>query len=173
MNLKCKIFYKLTQVLFTSHFFAEVFSSLKYYNTSLIPQHAVFGMIYLKALYSNFKNDFGDLLEVTDFSVLTWLALGAGLQLLSQAWLSSGLSYWLPLIYLIYRTARVSFDCCRIFNGTFTNIKFGRWSATLPESTDSSMTTATSDGGVMFLLGARINQLVFFFCFFIDVSGSS
>lgn len=117
-------------------------------------------MLSLRALYLNFKNDFGDLLEVTDFSIVTWLAFGAGLQLLSQSWLPSGLSYWLPLLYFIYRIAKVSIDCRRIFTGTFTNVVFGRTSATLPEPEDPSAVTATSDGVVMFLLGARINQLV-------------
>lgn len=120
-------------------------------------------MVSLWALYLNFKNDFGDLLEVTDFSIATWLAFGAALQLLSQSWLSSGLSYWLPLLYLIYRIARVSIDCRRIFTGTFTNVMFGRWSATLPEPEDPAAVTVTSDGVVMFLLGARINQFVSLF----------
>ena len=117
-------------------------------------------MASLRALYVNFKNDFGDLLEVTDFSIATWLAFGAGLQLLSQSWLPSGLSYWLPLGYLVYRIARASFDCSRIFTGTFTTVMSGRWSATLPDPEDPSAVTATSDGVVMFLLGARINQSV-------------
>lgn len=119
--------------------------------------------MFLRALYSNFKDDFGDLLEVTDFSIVTWLAIGAGLQLLSQSWLPAGLSYWLPLSYLVYRIARACIDSCRIFTSTFTNIKFGRWSATLPEPADPSAVTATSDGVVMFLLGARINQFVLLF----------
>ena len=114
----------------------------------------------LRALYLNFRQDYGNLLEVTDFSIKTWLAFGAGLQLLSQSWLPSNLSYWLPLLYLIYRIARVSIDCNRIFSGTFTNVKFGRWSATLLELDDPSAITAASDGVVMFLLGARINQFV-------------
>ena len=114
----------------------------------------------LRALYMNFHQDYGNLLEVTDFSIKTWLAFGAGLQLLSQSWLPYNLSYCLPLLYLIYRIARVSVDCSRIFSGTFTNVKFGRWSATLPEPEDLSTITATSDGIVMFLLGARINQFV-------------
>lgn len=117
-------------------------------------------MLYLRALYANFKNDYGDLLQVTDFSITTWLAFGATLQLLSQSWLSTRLSSWLPLLYLICRIARVSIDCSRIFSGTFTDLKFGRWSATLPEPEDPSAVTATSDGVVMFLLGARINQFV-------------
>lgn len=121
---------------------------------------AQFSMASLRALYLNFKNDFGDLLEVTDFSIATWLAFGAGLQLLSQSWLPSGLSYWLPLLYLMYRIARLYIDCRRIFTGTFTNVMFGRWSATLPEPEDPLAVTATSDGVVMFLLGARINQCV-------------
>lgn len=115
-------------------------------------------MTSFRALYLNFKNDFGDLLEVTDFSVVSWLAFGASLQLLSQYWLPSGLSYWLPLVYIVYRIARVSFDCSRIFTGTFTNVKFGRWTGTLAEPEDPSAVTATSDGVVMFLLGARINK---------------
>lgn len=124
---------------------------------------ASFSSMFLWALYSNFKDDFGDLLEVTDFSIATWLAIGAGLQLLSQSWLPSGLSYWLPLFYLIYRIARACIDCCRVFTGTFTSLRFGRWSATLPEPADPSAVTATSDGVVMFLLGARINQSVLLF----------
>lgn len=128
---------------------------------SIILKHAAqFAMTSLRALYVNFKNDYGDLLEVTDFSIATWLAFGACLQLLSQSWLPSGLSYWLPLTYVLYRIARVSIDCRRIFTGTFTNVVFGRWSATLPEPEDLSAVTATSDGVVMFLLGARINQFV-------------
>lgn len=117
-------------------------------------------MTSLRALYLNFKNDFGDLLEVTDFSIATWLAFGAGLQLLTQSCLPSGLSYWLPLLYLIYRVARLSIDCRRVFTGTFTNVMFGPWSATLPEPEEPSAVTVTSDGVVMFLLGARINQFV-------------
>lgn len=117
-------------------------------------------MLSLRALYANFKNDYGDLLEVTDFSITTWLAFGATLQLLSQSWLPYRLSFWLPLLHLIYRIARVSVDCNRIFSGTFTNLKSGRWSAMLPEPEGPSAVTATSDGVVVFLLGARINQFV-------------
>ena len=117
-------------------------------------------MVSLRAVYLNFKDDYGDLLEATDFSIATWLAFGASLQLLSQWCLPSGLSYWLPLLYLIFRIARVSVDCKRIFTGTFTDVILGRWSATLPEPEDPSTMTATSDGIVMFLLGARINQFV-------------
>lgn len=117
-------------------------------------------MVSLRALHANFKNDYGDLLEVTDFSITTWLVFGATLQLFSQSWLPHGLSSWLPLLYLVYRIAKVSVDCNRIFSGTFTNLKFGRWSATLPEPEGPSAVTATSDGVVVFLLGARINQFV-------------
>ena len=120
-------------------------------------------MFSLQAFYSNFKTDYGDLLEVPDFSIPTWLAFGAGLQLLSLRWLPSDLSYWLPLLYLLFRVARVSVDCQRVFTGTFTNVISGRWTAALPEPEDSSIVTATSDGVVMFLLGARINQSVSLF----------
>ena len=120
-------------------------------------------MVSLQALYSNFKDDYGDLLEVPDFSIPTWLAFGAGLQLLSLRWLPPNLSYWLPLLYLGFRVARVSVDCQRIFTGTFTSVISGRWTAALPEPEDASAVTATSDGVVMFLLGARINQSVHFF----------
>lgn len=127
---------------------------------SLESSAAQSSMLSLRALYANFKNDYGDLLEVTDFSITTWLAFGATLQLLSQSWLPYRLSFWLPLLHLIYRIARVSVDCNRIFSGTFTNLKFGRWSAMLPEPEGPSAVTATSDGVVVFLLGARINQFV-------------
>ena len=80
----------------------------------------------LRALYLNFKDDYGDLLEATDFSVVSWLALGASLQLLSQSLLPSSLAYYLPIAYVLYRIARVTFYCQQIFNGTFNNLVFGR-----------------------------------------------
>lgn len=117
-------------------------------------------MLSLRALYINFKDDFGHLLEVTDFSIATWLAFGAGLQLLSQSWLPFRFHYWLPLWYLTHRIGKVSINSYRAFTGTFTNVVFGRWSATLPELEDPSAITATSSGVVVFVLGARINQFV-------------
>lgn len=83
-------------------------------------------MTSLHALYLNFKNDLGELLEVTDFSIATWLAFGAGFQILTQAWLPYGLRYWLPLWYIIYHVGKVTIGCRRIFTGTFTNVKLGR-----------------------------------------------
>ena len=115
-------------------------------------------MTSFRALYLNFKNDLDELLEVTDFSIATWLVWSRFAAI--DPSLASGLSYWLPLLYIIYRLARVSIDCSRIFTCTFTNVKFGPWSATLPEPEEDPAVTATSDGVVMFLLGARINQSV-------------
>ena len=114
-----------------------------------------------RAFYQNFKQDLGTLLEVTDFSIPTWLAFGATFQLLSQSYLlSPNLSYWLPLLYLLYRISKtILIDCRRIFSGCFTDVVLGRWSARLPEP-DSDV-GRTADGVVMFLLGARINQSVF------------
>lgn len=114
----------------------------------------------LRALYQNFKTDFGSLLEVTDFSIPTWLALGATFQLLSQSYLTPGPSHWLPLLYLVYRVAKVAIDSRRVFSGTFVDVRFGRWSAALPEPGNGADVTETSDGVVLFLLGARINQFV-------------
>lgn len=119
-------------------------------------------MFSVRALYRNCRNDLGELLEVTDFSIPTWLAFGAGLQLLCQSWLPSNLPFWAPIIYLVYLFIKVAFDCSRLSTGTtFTNLKVGRWSATIPDLKDSSTVTATNDGVVMFLLGARINQFVY------------
>lgn len=116
-------------------------------------------MTSLRALHANFKEDFGNLLEVTDFSITTWLAFGAAFQLICQYFLPPSLCYGLPLFYLIYGIARASIDCRHIYSGTFTDVFSGRWSATLLEPDNTS--TATSDGVVMFLLGARINQSVY------------
>lgn len=88
------------------------------------------------------------------------VSLRSRFQILTQAWLPYGLRYWLPLWYIIYRVGKVTIGCRRIFTGTFTNVKLGRWSATLPGPDEASAVTATSDGVVMFLLGARINQSV-------------
>ncbi len=114
----------------------------------------------LQALYLSLKAKWGALLEVTAFSVPSWLAIGASLQLLSQSWLPSRVGYWLPLLYIVYRAARVCVDNSRIFKNTFTDLKLGGWMATLPEPEDPLAVADTSDGVVVFLLGTRINQLV-------------
>jgi hypothetical protein len=113
-----------------------------------------------EALYRDFTAKWGALREVTAFSIPSWLAIGASVQLLSQSWLPAGMGYWLPLLYIVYRAARVCVDSSRIFKSTFTDVKFGGWTAKLPEPEDPSAVTDTSDGVVMFLLGTRINQLV-------------
>lgn len=100
------------------------------------------------------------LIVVADFSITTLLCLGAALQLFSQAWLPPTLSFALPLLYIAYRLGRLAVDSSRLYTGFMTNRKVGRWEATISETDDSSTVSPTSGGIVMFLLGARLNQLV-------------
>lgn len=115
------------------------------------------------------KTNLGKIFQVTDFSIATWLTLGASLQLLSQLCLPSRLNYWPALFFVVYRIARVGIDSLRVGTGTGTgtgsftaNLKLGRWTARLPEpdrENDPLALTRTSDDGVvMFMLGARFNQ---------------
>ena len=101
-----------------------------------------------------------ELLEPNDFKTSTWMAMGACLLLLSQYYLPSGLSNALPLVYLLYRIARMIIDTFGLHTFSYTSLVRGRWTATLGEPDASADLNGGSDGIVMFVLGARINQSV-------------
>ncbi|KAL9027538.1 MAG: hypothetical protein Q9196_003956 [Gyalolechia fulgens] len=102
--------------------------------------------------YSQIEDILGDVLEHQDFSMQTWLALGAAFQLFASAWLPSSLSFWLPLAWLAYRLIRTALDSWDVHHSfLWSRIMPGRWMGQLPEG-------ETSGGVVMFLLGARLNH---------------
>ncbi|TVY86774.1 Monooxygenase [Lachnellula willkommii] len=95
-------------------------------------------------------DQFYDILEKTDFSILTFLAFGAALQLLSLAYLPRRLSTSLPLLWLGYRLLRSIVGSRDVFRTSFTDVKLGKYTTNLP---------GPSDGVVVFVLGARLNHL--------------
>ena len=105
----------------------------------------------LKKEVKDFYDQFYDILEKSDFSIPTFLAFGAVLQLLCLAYLPSCLSASLPLLWLGYRLARSIFASRDVFRTSFTDVKLGKYTTRLPSS---------SDGVVVFVLGARLNQFV-------------
>ncbi|KAL8818582.1 MAG: hypothetical protein Q9223_002807 [Gallowayella weberi] len=112
--------------------------------------------------YSQTEEILGDVLEHQDFSMQTWLALGAAFQLFAVAWLPSTLSFWLPLAWLAYRLIKTALDSWNVHRSRlWSGIRKGRWMGRLPES-EKSLSEAsrggTSEGVVMFLLGARLNH---------------
>lgn len=112
------------------------------------------------AVISTIQATLNELLEPNDFKISTWMAMGAGLLLLCQSYLSPGLSSLLPLSYLTYRFLKMVFDTFRLHTNSYTNMMRGRWTATLPEPEVTVDVNSGSDGIVMFILGARINQSV-------------
>lgn len=109
--------------------------------------------------YSQLEEVLGDVLEHQDFSMQTWLALGAASQLLAFAWLPSNISFWLPLTWLAYRLIRTAFDTLNVRESkTWSRIMRGRWMGQLPESENLSEASETSEGVVLFLLGGRLNH---------------
>ncbi|KAF2196655.1 hypothetical protein GQ43DRAFT_476125 [Delitschia confertaspora ATCC 74209] len=114
----------------------------------------------LEFLFSRFgeiHDQFYDLLELSDFSIPTWLALGAGLQQLSTSYLPLHWSLYLPILWLGFRFSKAIFDTLRLPNASFADIKPGKWTTPFPEL-DNSSKTSTSNGVVVFLLGARLNH---------------
>ena len=105
----------------------------------------------------------GNVFRVYDYRITTWLSIGAALQLLSLRFLPPTISTLIPILYLTYRIIILASDTQRIYTGVFTNVKRGRWTAELPISSGKG---DKSDGIVMFVLGARINQSVSFSIFF-------
>ena len=51
-------------------------------------------------------------------------------------------------------------DTLRLYTGSYTTLMRGRWTATLPEPEVPLEVNTSSDGLVLFVLGARINQSV-------------
>lgn len=110
-------------------------------------------MAVLKLL-SDFLNITRELLEPNDFSSLTWMATGAAISLMAQYCLPFNLGGLLPVLYLGFRIVKTIIDVFQLHITCFTNIKHGRWSATLNDSgIDNS-----SHGIAIFVLGARLNQ---------------
>ncbi|CAG8981025.1 hypothetical protein HYALB_00013284 [Hymenoscyphus albidus] len=92
---------------------------------------------------------FYDILEKSDFSIPTFLAFGAALQLLSYAYLPPRLSAALPLLWPGYRLVRSGIGSRDVFKTFFTDVVLGKHSTKLPNS---------PNGVVVFVLGARLNH---------------
>jgi hypothetical protein len=107
----------------------------------------------LKEAAQGFYAQFYDILEKTDFSIPTFLAFGATFQLLSLAYLPSYLSTAPPLLWLGYRLIKSSVASRTVFKTSFTDVLQGKYVTNLSSS---------SDGVVVFVLGARLNQFVLF-----------
>jgi hypothetical protein len=105
----------------------------------------------LRQKIDDLYDQFYDILEKTDFSIPTFLAFGAVFQLLSIAYLPPTLSTSLPLLWLGWRLARSTLASRDVFRTSFTDVVRGVHTTKLPES---------SDGVVVFILGARLNQCV-------------
>lgn len=96
----------------------------------------------------DFYDQFYDILEKSDFSIPTFLAFGAALQLLFFAYLPPRVATLIPLTWLGYRFIRSLAGSRDVFRTSFTDVQLGKFSARVPDS----------DGVVVFLLGARLNQ---------------
>ena len=101
-----------------------------------------------------------ELLEPNDYQTATWMALGASLLLLSQSYLPYNLGNSVPLLYLGYRLMKMIYQTIRLPSVSFGSVVRGRWTATLGEPDVSKDFNGGSDGLVLFVLGARINQSV-------------
>lgn len=106
------------------------------------------------------KETLNELFEPNDFNISTWMAMGSMVLLCSQLFLPCRLTTLIPIFFLGYRILNMVVDTLRLHTGSYTNMMRGRWTATLPEPKVPSRLNSGSDGIVMFILGARINQSV-------------
>lgn len=88
------------------------------------------------------------------------MAMGVALLVIGQSYLHLSWIKELPFSYLIYSIAKMVYDTLRLHNASYMTLMRGRWAATLPESEIASSVNSGSDGLIMFVLGARINQSV-------------
>lgn len=115
-----------------------------------------------KKYFSTSREMLKELTEPHDFNISTYMAVGALLLQASQLSLPSNLSTSLPLAFLTFRFFKMLFDWLRLHTGSYTSLMRGRWMATLPGREEAKQGAGTgSDGVVLFLLGARINQSAF------------
>ena len=93
------------------------------------------------------------LLWVEDFSIPTWLALGASFHILLVTFLPFRLSILLPFSWLLYRLCQSIISTRGIFKTSFTELNRGRWVGNIPDAAGED-----TNGVVCFVLGARLNQ---------------
>lgn len=113
-----------------------------------------------QSYYATTRGILNELFEPQDFKLSTWMAFGATLLLISQSYLPPSVSNFLPLVLLGGRIAKMIIDTQHLHTGCYTSLMRGRWTATLPEPENPVDINSGSDGVVMFVLGARINQSV-------------
>ena len=114
----------------------------------------------ISSALSTVRDIFNELFEPNDFKISTWMAIGAVLLLACQSYLPPSLGSLPPLLYIIYRIVKMVVDTLRLHSGSYTTLFCGWWTATLPEPKAPMDMKNRSDGLVMFVLGARINQSV-------------
>lgn len=107
--------------------------------------------VHIRREIEKVYDQFYDILEKSDFSIPTFLAFGAVLQLIGIAYLPSRLSTLPPLLWLGWRFSKSLFESRDVFHSSFTDVARGKYTTRLPES---------SDGIVLFVLAARLNQSV-------------
>ncbi|KAL9585732.1 MAG: hypothetical protein Q9212_001351 [Teloschistes hypoglaucus] len=114
----------------------------------------------IKSLYASTKATFHELTEPNDFKTSTWMAFGATLLFLSQSCFSSRIINLIPILYLVGCVIKMGIDTLHLHTRSYTNMRRGWWTATLPNADASSDNKRGSDEGgvVAFLLGARINH---------------
>ncbi|KAF2006388.1 hypothetical protein P154DRAFT_518008 [Amniculicola lignicola CBS 123094] len=104
---------------------------------------------YVRNKLHEFHQQWYDLIEKSDFSITTFLAFGAVLQLLSFTLLPPRVSLLVPLTWLGYRIIISAFRTRDVGKSCFTDVVKGMHITQMPES---------SDGIVVFILGARFNH---------------
>lgn len=93
-----------------------------------------------------------DIIELSDFSIPTFLALGGVVQLIALASCGPRIGAILPVAWLVFRLAKAVITSRGIGKTSFIVHKKGKFVSKLPDETD---------GIVVFIIGARLNQYVF------------
>ncbi|CAI6336691.1 unnamed protein product [Periconia digitata] len=102
-----------------------------------------------------------DLIEHSDFSLPTWLSLGALFQVIMSFWLPPRVSALLPLGWLAYRFLKSASDMNRLDLTGKEGYSMGITPGLLTTKFDEPVgdqKTKTNDGVVLFLLSARYNH---------------
>ena len=109
----------------------------------------------VRSAIHDIQENYHDLIETSDFGIITWLSFGAIFQLLCLAYLPPRVAALPPVLWISYRIIKATIDTRGLFRTSFTDIKRNRWTAKLRQP---RQLTNTNDGIVLFVLGARINQ---------------
>lgn len=103
----------------------------------------------IRKVFTDFYDQYYDIIELSDFSIPTFFALGAVFQLTALAFCGPRIGAILPVGWLVSRLVKAVIATRGLEKNGFGNYRKGKFVPKLP---------VEANGVVVFIIGARMNQ---------------